>query len=46
MNPFPRDHRTIVNNGSEKRPNGIVVTVKTGLALKLVANKPSRLTTS
>ena len=26
MNPFPRDHRTIVNNGEEKRPNGIVFT--------------------
>ena len=32
MNPFPRDHRTIVNNGGEKRPNGwhCCFTVETG----------------
>ena len=45
MNPFPRDHRTMVNNGEEKRPNGIVVYCEDWLGSKLVANKPSRLTT-
>ena len=45
MNPFPRDHRTIVNNGEEKRPNGIVVYYDDWLGSKPcgVEGKPTRL---